>query len=164
MSGPSRWFATMLAGLALLLTACTKSNDHATGGGGTTGASATASTATASPTPTQTGTQTPATTANLSGTWLGTWQNKTPDAASGTLQIQWVQQGPALSGSITIAGTPCLTGGKIAGALNGNRISFGAVQGQVQVAYTGIVSGATISGTYATPCGQAEGTWTATKK
>src|SRR5439155_22296049 len=60
----------------------------------------------------------------LSGTWSGTWKDTT-DPAEGTFKLTWQQSGPTLSGTITIAGTPCLGGGQIAGALNGSTISFG---------------------------------------
>ena len=98
----------------------------------------------------------------LSGTWSGTWKDTT-DPAEGTFKLTWQQSGPTLSGTITIAGTPCLGGGQIAGALNGSTISFGVVKGAVEVAYTGSVSGTTMSGTYTTSCGNAQGNWEAKK-
>ncbi len=101
--------------------------------------------------------------AGLSGTWSGTWKNTTPDKAQGTFKLTWQQSGSVLTGTITIAGTPCLTGGHITGALNGSTISFGVVKGAVEVAYTGSVSGTTMSGTYATSCGSAVGNWQAKK-
>ncbi len=73
----------------------------------------------------------------------------------------WQQQGSQLSGTITISGTPCLTGGSITGTYNGSTITFGAVQGQASVAYVGTVAGSSMSGTYSTPCGNAKGNWTA---
>jgi hypothetical protein len=51
----------------------------------------------------------------------------------------------------------------VTGTINGSAISFGAVSGQVQVAYDGTVSGNKMQGTYATGCGNAKGTWAATK-
>jgi hypothetical protein len=157
-----------LAVVAVLSTAC------GGGGGGTTSGATgsqqtgpTGSTVATSP-PTVTGVTgvTGATTAapqgaKLSGTWSGTWKDTSPDTAEGTFKLTWQQSGPTLNGTITIAGTPCLSGGHIAGALNGSTISFGVVKGAVEVAYTGSVSGTTMSGTYTTSCGNAQGNWEA---
>jgi hypothetical protein len=101
---------------------------------------------------------------SLSGTWAGTWANQVPDQSTGSFTVTWTQNGNALTGSITISGTPCLSGGSITGSVNGATISFGAVQGQVTVEYSGTVASTTMSGTYATDCGKARGSWTATRK
>jgi hypothetical protein len=100
----------------------------------------------------------------LSGQWVGTWANQTPDHSTGALSLTWTQTGSALAGTITIDGTPCLSGGSITGTVIGNAIQFGTVSGQVVVNYTGQISGATISGTYETDCGNARGSWTANKQ
>lgn len=107
---------------------------------------------------------TPPVPAGLAGTWSGSWANQTPDRSTGGFTLTWAQNGATLTGSITITGTPCLTGGSITGSVNGSTITFGAVNGEVTVRYVGTVSGTTMSGTYATDCGQARGTWTAAKK
>ncbi len=101
---------------------------------------------------------------DLSGTWSGTWANQTPDNAVGTFEIQWEQHGDKLVGTISIDGTPCLDGGSIEGTLrDGNSINFGVVQGQVEVLYAGTVKDDQMSGTYATDCGKASGDWEATR-
>jgi hypothetical protein len=102
---------------------------------------------------------------DLSGTWAGTWANTTPDHSTGTFEIDWEQSVLSLEGTISISGTPCLTGGSISGAIDGQHISFGVVQGQVDVSYEGSVSddGSEMSGTYSTDCGNARGSWKATK-
>lgn len=106
----------------------------------------------------------PKPTANdLSGTWSGTWANQTPDDSTGSFTLTWTQTGSQLSGSITITGTPCLTGGAITGSTDGQTISFGAVSGEVTVAYDGTVAGSTMSGSYGTECGDARGTWSAAR-
>ncbi len=69
-----------------------------------------------------------------------------------------------MKGTITIAGTPCLSGGSVTGSLKGAAISFGVVAGRVQVSYDGTINGSRMSGTYATDCGNARGDWEATKK
>lgn len=101
--------------------------------------------------------------AALSGTWKGDWENTSPDSSRGTFTIQWQQLGTGLTGTITVNGTPCLTGGSISGSVSGDHIDFGVVTGQAQVVYTGSVNGTKMSGTYSTSCGNAQGNWTATK-
>jgi hypothetical protein len=100
---------------------------------------------------------------DLSGNWTGTWTDTSPDHSTGSFQLRWQEQGTALTGTIVVNGTRCLTNGTITGGLNGDTISFGAVAGQVVVTYTGKVSGTTMSGTYGTACGNAVGTWQASK-
>lgn len=88
-----------------------------------------------------------------------------PDSSSGTFQVIWTQKGSTVSGTITISGTECLTAGTVTGTLSGSTITFGAVQGQRSVAYTGTVSSTSMHGTYSAPsCGDAVGNWTATKQ
>jgi hypothetical protein len=162
-----RVLAVLLLCLAMATGAC--GGDDESGetptGAQTTETTETGEPATSEPAATQTASPTGGTDGGgaVAGTWSGTWTNTVPDQSTGTFEIQWGQEGSVLSGTITIEGTPCLTDGSINGALNGNSIAFGVVQGDVQVAYTGSVSGNTMSGTYATDCGNAVGTWEATK-
>ena len=167
--------------VALLATACPK-NDAGNGGSlsgeqstaspATTGAtSATGSTGTTGPTgPTgasgASGSTGTGASVDLSGKWSGTWTNTTPDNSTGDFEIDWKLNHGQLRGTIVINGTPCLDGGNITGALALNVINFGAVSGQVEVDYTGRVdqNGKAMSGTYHTTCGNAQGTWEATKK
>ena len=155
----------LVTAMTLSLVACTSSGATAAPTGTSpvivppTSTAAPSVTAVPSPSPT------PAPTASgLAGQWNGTWQNSQPDHASGTFTLKWTQTGSNLSGTITINGTPCLTGGTIAGTVNGGAISFGVVSGEVQVSYDGSVSGNKMQGTYATTCGNAKGAWAATKK
>ncbi len=120
-----------------------------------------APTPTAQPTPTIGPSEAPT---DLNGTWVGTWQNSTPDTSAGTFQITWARKGKTMAGTIKIDGTPCLTGGTITGTLSGDKIAFGAVSGQVEVSYTAPIAGSRMSGTYATNCGEARGDWEATHK
>jgi hypothetical protein len=85
-----------------------------------------------------------------------------PDT-EGTFTIDFEQDGSALSGTISIEGTPCLTGGSISGTVVGNEIEFGAVEGEVEVDYRGSVAGDTMGGTWSTDCGDAEGEWEAAR-
>lgn len=104
--------------------------------------------------------------APLSGRWSGTWSNTTPDDSTGTFELDWKLDHSLLKGTIEIDGTPCLDGGNVTGALTFDQINFGAVSGQVEVAYTGTVdqNGKSMAGTYQTTCGDAHGTWEATRE
>lgn len=119
------------------------------------------------PSATPTATATPSPTGalgDLSGTWSGNWADTSPDTAAGTFKVIWTQQGSTVSGTITISGTPCLSGGTVSGTISGSKITFGAVQGQRKVDYTGSVSGTSMHGTYSAPkCGNAVGNWNATQ-
>lgn len=103
-------------------------------------------------------------TSPLDGAWVGTWKaSATSD--TGTVRIQWKQTGSQLAGTIIVSNTPCVANGTITGLVNGNAITFGAVQSVTTIAYTGTLSGNTIAGTYQADasCGNATGSWTATK-
>jgi hypothetical protein len=147
------------------LSACTAINPNP-------GASATPSatpSVTASPTPTPTtaatATATPSATGlgALSGAWMGTWTNETP-AAVGTFTLTWAQQGTLLVGAIGVTGSNCISAGNVTGNLDGNKISFGAVEGTKTITYVGTVSGNTMTGTYSSECGPSKGTWSAVKR
>ena len=99
----------------------------------------------------------------LGGQWSGTWTDTSPDTSGGTFALTWTQTGNNLSGTITVAGAPCLTAGNVTGTINGSAISFGAVSGQVTITYTGTIAGTKMQGTYDAPtCGNAKGNWSAT--
>ena len=147
------------------LSACTAINANP-------GASATPSatpSVMASPTPTPTTSATASATPSatglgaLSGAWMGTWTNETP-AAVGTFTLTWAQQGTLLVGAIGVTGSNCISAGNVTGNLDGNKISFGAVEGTKTITYVGTVSGNTMTGTYSSECGPSKGTWTAVKR
>jgi hypothetical protein len=159
-----RAFATVAIAASIFVnSSCQPSKTpHNSGGGGNQTPPAATQTQTTPPAPPPT--TPPNQAAGLSGTWTGTWANSVPDHSTGAFTVVWTQSGANLSGTITITGTPCLTGGSITGTVGGSTISFGAVNGQVHVDYTGVISGSTMAGTYATDCGNARGSWQATKK
>jgi hypothetical protein len=102
-------------------------------------------------------------TLNLTGTWTGTWVDRTPDTLSGSFTVTLVQSGNTLTGSIVITGTLCLSGGSVSGSVTGNNISFGVVSSRITIAYTGTASNSLMSGTYGTNylCADAQGMWSA---
>jgi len=141
----------------------------ACGGSGSSGAASPsgAGPVTTSTPPSNTSSATPSESAAagaIQGRWDGTWTSTSSPGTSGTFHIDFTQSGIQLNGSITIKNTPCITTGTITGALAGNRITFGAVQGAQTIAYTGTISGPSMSGTYDAPqCGNGKGNWRATK-
>jgi|KBSSwiStaDraftv2_1062776.scaffolds.fasta_scaffold137931_2 hypothetical protein len=148
----------LAAGVAAFTAGCWPYTESKTPVSAPTGGPTPASSTVASPT------NQPPNSAGLSGTWTGTWGNQTPDQSTGTFTLTWSQNGNNLAGTITITGTPCLSGGSITGSVSGSTITFGAVQGEVEVKYSGSIAGQSMSGTYQTDCGNAKGTWNAVKK
>lgn len=113
-------------------------------------------TATATPTaaPTPTPTASVATVVPLGGTWNGQYSGK----YNGTFVLIWQQSGAGLVGTIALS-SPAATL-HITGNASGSSINFGAVG---TVAYTGTISGNTMSGTYVEAGGAGSGSWSATK-
>jgi hypothetical protein len=151
----------VLATLVLVAAACGSSDSSGAASPTGTGLPATSAppVVTASSTPSDSGAA-----GDIQGPWDGTWTSTSTPGANGTFHIEFTQSGDQLNGSITITNTPCITTGTITGALNGNSITFGAVKGAQTIAYTGTISGASMSGTYAAPqCDNGIGDWRATK-
>ena len=122
-----------------------------------------ASTPPASAAPTAPGVATPAPAATPSSPtvrWVGTWKNTTPDDASGTLEMTWVQTATDLDGTLTMTDHACFTEGTLQGTLVGNALAFRVV-GRDQVAFIGTIAGDTVSGSYTLSCDGSTGTWTA---
>lgn len=167
---PIRSLATVAGALGLLaaLAACVpgpsadpgESASATPSGSATTTPAETATTTTTAPTPTTDVTPL----GPLSGTWEGTWVNTTPTAAIGTFRLVWAQQGQDLFGALTVVGSNCLQAGNVTGEVVGKGLSFGAIEGDTTIEYTGtIVDDDTIEGTYESDCGDSAGTWTATR-
>lgn len=130
-----------------------------------TASSATAAvTSTPKPTTAATGAPTEAA-SGLGGIWGGEYVSTSTPGSTGTFILDWTQSGSALSGTISVANSECVSEGTITGTTDGATITFGAVQGTYAIAYEGTVSGDSMSGTYSSPsCGNAAGTWQAAKQ
>lgn len=107
-------------------------------------------------------------TLNLSGTWqFAIHSNKTGTTVTGTGALQ--QNGSALSGQLTLSGTPCATVAAFTGSVNGTNLSFQLQEGTQPVAFSGTVgiNAVSASGNYTAPSGGCTngdaGTWTASK-
>ena len=131
-----------------------------------TAATASSATAAATSTPTTAATAAPTDQASgLAGTWNGAYESTSTPGSTGTFILDWTQTGSALSGTISVTASQCVSEGTITGTTDGATITFGAVQGAYSIAYEGTVSGDSMSGTYTSPsCGNAAGTWTADKQ
>lgn len=83
---------------------------------------------------------------NVAGTWTGIWvSNKV--IASGTVSITVTQSDTTYSGSMTMSGSPCFSTSTITDwTVSGVTVSWSS---PAIGNFTGTISGATISGTYA---------------
>jgi hypothetical protein len=90
---------------------------------------------------------------DLTGSWSGQYSG----TFNGTFTLSWTQSTGKLSGDIAVSTSPNPL--HVSGDVVGSAITFGAVDG---VAYTGSVSGNSMSGTYTVP-GGGGGNWSATK-
>jgi hypothetical protein len=98
------------------------------------------------------------------GNWRGTWKSTLFQGATGTFQMRLAQSGARLSGPITVQKSACISTGTDNGTVSGDKISFGAVNGNQTISYVGTVKGDTMSGTYSAPdCSNDKGSWTATR-
>lgn len=89
----------------------------------------------------------------------GRWDGRYSGGASGTFTLTWQQSGSTLTGHITLS-NPAATV-PINGTVSGGTIRFGTV-GSTAITYSGVVSGGSMSGTYAV-AGSSGGSWSATK-
>jgi len=103
---------------------------------------------------------------NIAGNWSFSSQSSlVVVTGSGTIQ----QNGNALSGQVTLNGTPCATSATLTGTISGNTVNFQLQEGSQAVSFTGTVTanGTGISGTYTAPIGGCtngdSGNWAATK-
>jgi hypothetical protein len=88
---------------------------------------------------------------NLTGTWSGSWASSVVPA-SGTVTANITQSGSSISGSATIIGSPCFTGGNVSGSAYGNTVTFGVLSqgGTMRANFSGVVNtaGSMMSGSY----------------
>lgn len=104
------------------------------------------------------GASTPAERASLTGDWAGNWST---GFGSGTFTATLTQDGERLTGDLTVDGVPCSLDGSLDGTLAGDRITFGSVNSERKISFTGDVEGDTMRGTFETDCHGTSGSWTA---
>jgi hypothetical protein len=96
-------------------------------------------------------------------TWNGVWASAVyPIRGTFLLRFSRDGNGNALSGSVRIAGSGCVSGGAVTGSIEDGQIHFGVVRAQASIAFTGHFSGPNMAGTWAAAgCGKDSGTWRA---
>lgn len=92
----------------------------------------------------------------------GTWESDAFDV-SGSSSMTFTQTAGGFSGTIQIQDSGCVSDGTVEAALDGSRITIGAVQAGATITFDGEVSGDEMGGTYSSPpeCGSDTGTWEA---
>jgi hypothetical protein len=128
-----------------VLGACETGSTEVTGGAtGPTETEPTGPTETAPTGPAATG---PTAAGLIEGSWSGTWGVEgSPDA--GTFFMEITPAGDGFEGAIEIQGSGCVSGGTVAMGLEGDRITFGVVDAEREISFTGTVSGDRMSGTW----------------
>lgn len=97
-------------------------------------------------------------TATLAGEWTGGWSVV---YASGMFTASLSQDGDRISGDLTVEGAPCSLDGSVSGKLQGNRITFGNVNSERKITFSGSVDGDRMTGTFETDCSGAAGSFSA---
>lgn len=138
---------TWLVGVALvgMLGACELGSTDVSGGA--TGPTETAPTGPTEEPTGPTAVTGPTGAGSVEGAWEGTWGiERFPDAGTFSMEITPTPDG--FSGTIEIQNSECVTGGTVTIGLEGDRISFGVVEAEQEIAFTGVVSGDRMSGTW----------------
>ena len=129
--------------MVMLLGACETGSTEVTGGG--TGPAETAPTGPTQTAPTGPTAETGA--GAIEGSWTGTWGiERFPDAGTFSMEITPTTDG--FEGAIEIQDSECVSGGTVAMGLEGDRITFGVVDAEHEISFTGTVSGDRMSGTW----------------
>lgn len=106
---------------------------------------------------------TPPSTGSIAGAWNGTF-TVTGQPGQGTFTVTFATAGDALTGTIHINNSTCVSDGTITGTLSGNQINFGAVRAAQKITFTGALAGGKLAGTYSAPaCPAGAGNWAATR-
>ena len=97
--------------------------------------------------------------------WEGTWASVVYPGLAGTFRLVLGGLDSSLAGTISIAGSPCITGGSATGTIVNTEIRLGAVHAEREVSYTGRVVGSAMAGTWTSPsCGTDRGTFTGSRQ
>ncbi|MDP9239744.1 MAG: hypothetical protein M3O55_03765 [Actinomycetota bacterium] len=105
---------------------------------------------------------TPAT-GSIAGAWNGTF-TVTGQPGQGTFTVTFATAGSALTGTIHINNSTCVSDGTITGTLSGTQINFGAVRAAQKISFTGALVADKLAGSYSAPaCPGGSGTWAATR-
>ena len=105
--------------------------------------------------------------ADVGGSWLGSWAGDNSGGGSMTLQLS--QSGTSVYGEAVVSGQACLPTGTVSGSMDGDKLGATIQSGSVTMTLTGTVSDddKTVGGTYAFKGGQCDsqtGTWSVSKQ
>jgi hypothetical protein len=103
----------------------------------------------------------------IGGTWTGSYQSSKYSRVRGTFRVTFIvsKRNPStFTGSIAIAGSDCVTHGTLSGNISDNKITFGVLNAQKRIGYTGRITRNSMSGAYTSPsCGRDAGSWEASR-
>ena len=95
--------------------------------------------------------------------WQGTWSSaKFP--ISGTFQLDVTMSATSMAGTLSVAGSDCISAGKLQSKVSGSTVEFGLVAGgRALITFHGTITGGRMTGTYASgaDCGNDKGSWQA---
>lgn len=103
--------------------------------------------------------------ATVAGSWNGTWASS-QNPQSGTFHAEFAVDGAgALTGTVSVAGSHCISGGTATGTVSGNHVTFGNLAAEWSIGFVGDLSGDSMSGTWTgNGCNEPDaGTWQATR-
>lgn len=82
------------------------------------------------------------------GTWSGTWESSVFVSDPGTVRAEITAVAGVLMGSISVTGSPYVSGGNISGTIDCRSVSFGKVDGSIEFSGTLSSDGSELDGTY----------------
>ncbi len=97
--------------------------------------------------------------------WEGTWASAVYPGLAGGFRLVLGGPDSSLAGTISITGSPCISGGSATGTIVNTQIRLGAVHAEREVAYNGRLVGSAVAGTWTSPsCGTDRGTFSGTRQ
>ncbi|MFA5551403.1 MAG: hypothetical protein WDA03_07270 [Trueperaceae bacterium] len=97
----------------------------------------------------------PAAQGELHGNWEGSWTSD--NEGTGSVSAEFTHLGGALSGTVTIGGSPCLVTGTITGEVTGANVAFGAAGPNDEIQFEATLTDDAMQGTYAVESGACAG-------
>jgi hypothetical protein len=156
--------AGLLVALVLTIAGCSDSGSDDSAADSSSGSSMTAADETTAAPPTNRGSASPdEDAAGVAGAWSGSWERTEPVPGNGELNLDLSQDGGAISGSLSVTGSACMTTHDVTGTLDGDHVDFEVSDGGLTAAYDGTLDGTEMTGTMTVTCpgvGTGTGTWT----
>jgi hypothetical protein len=110
----------------------------------------------------------PPASADVTGTWEGTWLIDPPYSIEGGFTMEIVQSGGAFNGTVAMTNTDC-SDATVEGTINGSSLDFGWITSTQPIEFIGTLNGTSMSGTWSSiACSDGTtpltGTWEGTKR